>query len=794
MSINFPSSNSVSNQTNEPHKAKKQAAQLQNKAAELFKNSISSPAGQECSMANLDSASAKTPLDSERVFLEIVIIDQVDGAQSILFVPASLLPAKERSDFLATKTSKDEYSKDPKLRFQQWRKDNPDSRVHEILQVKPFKISGMRSIEFMKKFKLSFDQVLKQALMQEGLRSNEISFDTDLKDSNKGLVIDSSDSLSMISGAEVLKAQDPEGLYIIRLIKQFKSDLVKIINEFGQNLLPEEPLILLWDSLSQCLLKKHLIDEKEKSQLAEELILLWNRVHLDLFFLKQRPECSANIISTLNQFENKIADPFPGLSKDLKRIHWPLIKLLDAVNVIQSRNSRQLYHKELDDLFSGTLNLLGNITVKIDSSRSIIREWLENRVKTIIHLQKVALQSFSKSKLIEVILSLVSRQEWGKAYHFIDALANDLEVLTGNLFRNPGFISSENYPQIRIFYFIKALRQDFEFILREGLLFNKESEIFAEQKAALLAISEELASTGAMGLALYHWARKLKKQNQNEVLEAFQEFQKAWKKLKNLRLNLTARCPISDLTVCIEKEEYQSLAPIYLVISNVTRMYLSKWENAIKKINTAINELQQFCFLAMADPSLPRLEASVLRSEFKIFNIRLELLVRPVAYFIHTFRYLIAQDQPLHDYLNLNVFSEDDKIFKSLEQLSEKLNSSPQGFIEIKEEIEDPVELALPYSESKDLELQMANLEVQVNEIFNQTKIHKITSQLHQFLKELKVKFSQKHGARHLKLFINGVLVTMPTHYAEWKLGTSASIQNQVLDGLRSHLQSQDNK
>jgi hypothetical protein len=200
-------------------------------------------------------------------------------------------------------------------------------------------------------------------------------------------------------------------------------------------------------------------------------------------------------------------------------------------------------------------------------------------------------------------------------------------------------------------------------------------------------------------------------------------------------------------------------------------------------------------------PKAPPVTAEILQDGFSQFNQQLLKIVQPVTQFFNAFQQLISMGMASapsssssssspellfteEGSFTLSLFPEDADYF---DQLKEEL-----AYLRPQEEI--PVEtIPVATTSSSTSTDPMEEIFASLKEIFRATKTDKIETEITALLNELHIEYWTEAGkGSHTKLYIKGINrpIILPVH-TEWKPGTKKSIENSLLEQLRTLLTQQ---
>lgn len=741
----------------------------------------------------------KKELDLSRLFYQFNLKD-LGNKKFALFLPANLLPAYFLKKFLEFKTEKDYEPATPNERVRKWRRiENTDA--YEIASICPPKIRNLKLLAFTARCggtlheilkgsqTVDFSSVIPSICTKEGTKNSGIQ----MSQTNKSNVIAFTTDISGPNKEEHSLAR----LMAVALLDDFGVEVTKLINQYGTQLHPNESVSLIWDILSQAVLKKAHFSAEETNRLSIALFNFWTSFHLHLFKARLGSDDDlVNAIDLLKQFEQSLSNNLPQnggrFLRQLKQIKQPLLDLL-----IQGHRTvgilKQEFLLQLSQFLNKRLLKLANISLSLDSSRQLVRNWLEDQSHLLTLFQKTRDQSeVILIGLSEEISTFIKEQQWLEAYTKIKAFTETLQSLS----------KERTFYQLRLEQFAKSLKEGFEYVIKTNQLFQIISEVAVEQiKDSCIAFQKENEPSQGLGTELIQWAQALKKQGSKDVFVALKTLQTAWKELKFARTELLTQELIlhtKDFISQVEQNDYDKLPQNYLKIATQLNQFMPNWESSLKTLNLAIIQLQQASFLALTQPTLPQIDLCLVQKDFKEFNQRLGELIKPMLVFVNAFYEIICinktspQDSSFQfneKNIVLQLFSEDESEFKNLRTLINEINRLPEeSVIDIIEEPniqEEPLDIP-----AQELGVQLNSNSVEsmnqeVKQIFKQVKITKIRQELFCYLNKHGIDFTQEPGGKHTKIFINGKLIAMPTHTTAWAPGTAKSIRNAVLEGLK---------
>lgn len=763
-----------------------------------------------------------------------------------LYIPVSELPenyiVKKNQDF-GLENFHCETEPDSFKRLKKWRAKHYPTPVFEVITLRPLRISSMKTAEFKKKFDFGDLYSLLQSM---GLKSNNT---IELSDTNRN-----HSKLAIKQPINPLTTIDPQhfieliscgnfeqSVQASELLTDLKKNLAKCITKYGSELSPYEPMYLIWDTLSQLVIKKHSLNELQKENCTLVMLEYWTKVRYSSYtfplfgstknyemataFLNETIQLLKNLPSFLKERINFKHDK---LCRELESVHSPLVNFFESLGQLKLEEL-SIFFKELNDFNDTRLNNLYECKINLNPSRRQIQEWLQKRLDCLIlNLRLNSANPDLQSLLIdcEEIKTAFQKQNWLDAYNKICALYRQIielnkpkSVSLFNLAKGkiPFHLSRERMGFFRSFEYSKALYKEFLSVVSNGKLFNVVSEYAYEELQKSSKILEiPFSKKNILHTEFKVWTSDLSGVNYKEIFDTLQVMKQAWKELKVIQAKFSPDGNIQKslqiLFQELDSQNYSELMHVYSKLSQEIKNPQDSWVQQLKILNQSIDKLQDHCILMLMDPQLPKIDLRILQSQFQLFNHRLAELIKPTTSFLNAFQQLICIDPASlkgvsegsneiflrftdEGAFTLNLFETGDTYFSSLQtQLEQirKFDNEPL-IVEIEEEYSESVPSDdKEISSSKTIEdeqSQTKKLTEDVEKIFQgNTKTRRIKKELIQLLKDYDINFNAKFGkGDHNKLYINGIPIVLPEH-KEWKPGTLKSIQNSVIEMLQERI------
>ena len=820
--------------------------------------------------------------DFSEYFLSIQTFDSASKTNTIFLIPKSQvftqLPevVKNHPEFLSQ--YQDLYSQIPvaalKGQYITSLKKENGCPVYEVTSLFPLKIRNMRSADFYSYFGSSLKDLIFEHLGVSLFNQTKVTVESQNHEQQSSLkvianckspgtqALDKDDSTKLLAIEDnQLRIKKMTILGCIRFaFDHLKIDLAKAVSQHGTNISPYEPMRTLWDVLSIAIIHEASNNPKEIVALTKIVLEHWE----EIFYLLRNvmdegithnPELvTSNLTAIIKQCmglresleqvmekSNSKAQKSIGL---IENIHLPLMKILHTANSLEDDEDRSEVCQKLCDFLNQTLGDWSTCRVYMDNSKRVLQNWLLTRTNTIeiyfsmIESPSTEISGFYKST--QSITEAFKEHNWLAAYQQMNSLIDQMKVYTTPtsylFYPSPhkgetivlANITRGETQIIRIYQFVRALRNDFKTMITDGKLFQIFSEVaFKELKVSYDTIKTPLNKKEGMGKSLFNWAGKLSRVGYSELQDVIREMKETWTLLKDVREQVRGskdlEASLSSLFEIIQSDKLEDLLKQNSEVFQQLVEPLQRWEDGLRQINQCIIKIQQYALLIVNDPSLPTINLEELQNEFNAFNERLEELIKPTTIFFNAYRHLIcikqnsspSNSQPQSsgqidlDFtkegtFTLYLFETDSSIFSAIENQRQLLNQiDGTATFEVEEEANGVDLDSVTVTEIEEAQQPKTLLSSEQNEapstltdqlqqIFqHNTKTRKIKRELKDLLRQVDVPFSTCFGkGDHNKLYVNGIPIVLPEH-REWKPGTGRSIQNdlilQIQEALKDH-------
>lgn len=603
----------------------------------------------------------------------------------------------------------------------------------------------------------------------------------------------------------------------------FKDGMAELLNLYGNELSPNETFNLIFDSLSQAILKREIFDDERQPKIASEMLCLWQEVQ---FTLKQFLETSAQkqekgaaamitlTIKQLENFPNTIPCTLdPTIRQSLISIAQPLQSLF---SIIKNKVPTNCFHDlvpHLNELLTTPISQTPGFKCSLETSPESLKRWLQFRIST---LNTYLASSSIKNELIvqltdqcEKISSFINQREWIFVYQAIVHLHNLINTFCEDskkmdtLFPLP--INQKNrFIVMRYQHFIQALLSDFQFFISHRKLISIVSREAATEMLKNHQTLLQLDSELPLSTCLDDWIKQLEGFEGLEFQGIIEQFQSSWNSLgsivKNLQDNVMLNENLQDLGISIKKEDYYRLRTIYAQVAELLKDPLSNWNEELKRMSQCVEQIQFMLINILYDPRAPQADIDILKKGFTEYNELLLTVVKPISKFMSTFQQLFCVDRLSssafskgggnsmeQDNFGITLFNAAAADFQELEEYLGSLRAEYEASTHCVSSPSEP----MPSSENKNqstsgIDERASILSQLLKALFKSTKSRKIESKITKELKKLQISFRIEVGkGSHRKLYVGeiGKPIILP-HPSEWKTGTQASIENDLLTQL----------
>ncbi|MFI5343022.1 MAG: hypothetical protein ACHQUC_02250 [Chlamydiales bacterium] len=628
----------------------------------------------------------------------------------------------------------------------------------------------------------------------------------------------------------------------IKILENYKEQLMLLVNHCGAVVYPNQSIFLLWDLLSQSILEKHPMDDEEKRRsLSYALIHRWMQIQTSFsFFLEACRHFDVNCegincyINRIQQMLNtQIMDGIdPELAEKLKQVELPFKNIIDYLLTLSSKEDIKYFLTQFTPIHGGRLRNVENFSLHLHFERESHKQSIEFRINL---LKKYLIQSCispispeDKSRLIkycEEIESFFKEHQWIVAYYKLLELVGllkkvseyfqeqlnrptDSPAITSPISELQEDSSANSEKELRLRYNISLyaanhyhtfgfdLLSDFGFLVSNNKLL---SVISHEAKDEMIKNFETMAIPIAKRSQnpLDKWLQDIIPMGGPDYKQNLSDFRNSWKALRKIQKQLIKDTEftslIQQLQEKIEKKDYQHLQTTYLLIAIRLKEPIQAWEEQLKRISSLVEGIQLTAIILFYNPSIPPIDAKVIKEGFSQFNAHLLRVVQPITQFINAFQQLICFDDPSSSSLpssssspqllftnegktfSLTLFSEEEEYFEKLSTWSSK------------DKLDNEVQEPSITSSSAPAIVPMAEIVAEVKKIFGATKSEKIEAEFFPFLDSHGIRYRIETGkGSHTKLFIgsSGVPIILP-HHKEWKPGTKKSVENSLLEQLK---------
>lgn len=759
-------------QETNPSKAKKKKTRekTQNAVKDVKVSNNNSSDNTKSDALKQISENEKQKLDLSKIFYKNLMIDK-ESKKHLFCVPVSQLPEALKKDFLENEgeASLDELrlegERPQEERLKEWRKiwNIP---VYEVITLKPPRIHHLPTWKFNQVFGKTLTEFLeqkasslkKEITLVESNDNSQKKLNLEFKsNNNQAKFIDCKDNQKFASHIFSGNLKQAERIikvnqFTLDIFDALKAHLVEIIKKHDACIPPHESMRLVWDSLSQSIIRTQKLDDEQKEKCVQALLEHWENVHWPFIqFFEQGltgnyKSASKFLEDAINQLKNlpkflneRLNFNHEKLCEDLKSLQSGLVKFLEKASTLELDETCDHFFKKLDNFVTKTsLDNWCSCKVYMDSSRRQLRTWLETRTDTLIaYLKMIRSDDSRKKHLLEKgqeIKKALLEQNWLLAYQLLNEICPGLLLLIVEKKYNAGALgyptpAKEQYGFTRCLNFANALLADLQTIISQGKLFHVVSEIaYKELQRSHKELLAPIAKNEKILIPEFTaWTKKVKKAGHSELYTTLKAMQESWTKLKEIQNNLSNSQYLQDsleiLFRKIDQEEFSDLLDIYSINSQHLEELLKRWVQELKQINQNICKLQDFSMLMLTDPNLSTIDLRHIQKQFAMFNQRLAELIQPTTRFFNAFQQLICMDPNSLQGLSpnsheislrfteggaftLNLFETKDSYFSSLAEQLAKIQSNKNApvILEFEENIEDTVtEELIPSSTSEDV-------------------------------------------------------------------------------------------
>lgn len=635
---------------------------------------------------------------------------------------------------------------------------------------------------------------------------------------------------------EVAKKENRE---IIAQLSLLKKELSAIVNTWGLELSPNEPVRLIWDSLSLLAVQSKIADA-EKTQYSQALLEYWESIQWSISSL-----LSAGATQNYSAADQYITDIYIRLSgfrlflqskkikfnielcEQIEGLQKPLLNFFSFSRNIQTCSSKNLFYKEFHCFMSSLLSQWCLVEMNIGNLKEQVQRWMTFRLESLeiyLSMNSKAEEYVSKA-LCQTIKEGVSQENWLLVYEKINQLMNDLHAYCKkNRTREwdtNGFptITKGKFIDARCVQWIHAILNDFNCIISNQNFHTISQGVLKElrTKNKLLTTTLDLPQ---IHQAFSAWTLQLEQKGQCILKDYLESMQKTFASLKNIRESIGHSADIQSalqtLFNLIDSKQLSDLNEIYFKTAQKLEHFYHTWKTQLGAINSLIRQMQDLTILLLFDLNLPSLELRHVKLQFEKFNQSTEQLIKPVMIFFNAFHQLISLDPKSLKGLSkqnknislcfedptfsLCLFQSDDQYFDELTtkiaylrlQKNEELIVSLEKQA-IDESLPPPVNPhPTPIKKQKtltkptappitlDKSHQLTDFYENVQQVFKETKVRKIFTGIQQLISNYHSTLESAHGkGDHFKLFINDLLIVLPAK-KEWKPGTLHSIKKRV--------------
>lgn len=730
-------------------------------------------------------------IDPNRVFFKFNYHNTATQNIAMFCVPLTLLPEPYRSTAIGEVTKfkalYQEMSPSVEQRLKHWKEECGHS-VYEVTSIQPPKLRGIKASEILTRFGKSFTAIFNEAL---GSRASRVGI-LPSKGYNATLMLSDTPQVTLKEAAHVRFA-----------MQIFFDEAIKLIQEIKPFFSPEEPFLLVWDSLSQILI--HASKDPPSSDVLQITSSLWAEVNWllqsgltenELKHLDKRDGCFEAIIKLLQSLPENL------VSLGLGKVVSPWLKLLNQL-VSSKEPLKQEFCKELFKVMYLRLPQNEKTVLLEKKYTGFLTEWQVHFIRLTTYFHEYIKVSLANDKDLNEkstqMITALSAQNWVSTYANIKSLMSKFEELCEPknihlVMREDGsgqirVRTQEQCNQLRGLAFLKIIEKNFELILKNGEIFRPIArQAYHVLKETYHSISSSRAISLKEDNEVERWALKLAEMNIPFLLEVCKNFQKAKDQLQTVYENLFTPKLNSQLVLLfqnLDEKQYEDLPQVYLDVAETISLHFSQWETELRNLNHAVTAVQDVCLLTLLDGKAPKIEMNLLIEQFQKWNTHLQSLAVQPTVFFNAFQQLIQINQRITT--SLRATSKVSLVFSTEGELTIVLFQTKKSLFQ---EYQNQLKSAENSTENHfEMELSSENpLQEKLEAIFKETKTRKIKMDLVKLLEEYKLVTSLKRGrGGRFKIFFNKVLLVLPAH-EELKLGTKLAIQKQVLEKIQQKL------
>lgn len=519
----------------------------------------------------------------------------------------------------------------------------------------------------------------------------------------------------------------------------------------------------------------------------------------------------------------------------LRRFTQPLISYLRLFLDLESPPAMGYWFIRYRSFVDSLIYEVCNFKVELGLSLSVFKtfitntlEEMESYVKMVCpglepltyfepeHLDAITHESVSLISLEEIcqeLQLLAVNEDWislgkrGSAwYHRVDLYINIFEPmkpmessLKGEVILTNAY--SDDMHKRRCFCLsLRDLVETVRNLLYDPSLFKAVTqESLQDLGEGLKTLEQTLAFPSEQLSPIKQWAFELKGQEIPLLAEALADLQKAWMWFRAEFPSLLSDEDKENVHLVLQIAGSNQVELAVVLAGQLRRDLLPKkrlWMEKLRELNLLLQKVQEVAFLIQTDQELPKLDLEMMRNQFEVLNSRLKMLLLPaIQIFTSIDRFLKLQPSQseheekilasfVEEEIVVKLLSHDTEVFKQFGALLKKKNQEKKDIppkLEAHFLLPEKPPVALPLvQESQSPETISEKIET----LFEQTKTYKIVSGLVAILKESKIHYDAKWGKGHLKVYINGELISLPTH-KEWAPGMHHATKTKVLDALQ---------
>lgn len=542
---------------------------------------------------------------------------------------------------------------------------------------------------------------------------------------------------------------------------------------------PHENCRMIWDTLSQMILDKQPLTKEEKRAVSIRIIEYWREFALRTTIYAENGADSLNQLRMhVNSFKEWISPSFPNAEEFLVEMQSLINPWIDLFSFEYTDNDLLSFF--LINFFKQNVQQvqksIASIAVIPEGSSKNFKQRLILRAEILEAALEVPRENLTPQKSIlgkiYAIPPLFHDQKWLEAYQGIIEVLKEYDqyVIDHNLRTKAGLgVNIAEMDLLRLIHFLRALRDDYKYLLKNGCLKELISEVALEEikKANNSLVDLEPAS---LGKEFYQWAIELNTKKFSSLKDELRGISACWSDLKRIRGNFKVSGTQDKLDLLlrsIEEDPFEIVSQKFSEVDMSLEGIVNEWGLQLERLNYLIRNVTLSVALALDNPELPSLELNKIKNYFCEFNNRMEQLITPFNLLLNGMKYLFCSDEnhlisPIlkESNLELELFPTSKDYFQAFETA---------------QTIQQP---------SEEMAKIDRDIESQIREIFREKKSEKSFDLLINTLRERKIPHSAEYGkGDHLKLRIGKQLIVIPLHET-WKPGTLKSISNHVIDAV----------